>query len=157
MREGRGCGNEGDTDVRSAVNHSNRIDGMGCWRQGRSGNWGHSWPLQWAPGPDVFFCLSQGRQGAGQSWGIRMNSTLDMWACGCIRNTRIYGMVSSWTPCNGFHTLFSYLSKVHKSRKQTLHVHCVFLLEKLFIEAGISWLDCFVKKNFDHQGEVTKA
>lgn len=66
--------------------------------------------------------------------------------------------LTRWSPV-GHHVMafipILYLSKVCKNEIKVLYVCTLFLLlQKLLIKAGISWLDCFVKRTNDHQAEV---
>lgn len=80
-------------------------------------------------------------------------------SCGYIGNTLDLWDGPQGTPYNGFHTLFSTWAKYISKKKKNISVLYVYTLcfcfYKLFRKAHISWLDWFVKRIYDHQGEVT--
>lgn len=103
---------------------------MGCWRQGKE--WGHTWAsalgnwIRWL----AFIQVRKCKMVVGL-WGKMMNLILDM-SCGHTGNPLTYGMFPSWTPCNGFHTLFSTWAKYIRTKIKVL---CVFTLSVSFYKS----------------------
>lgn len=85
--------------MRRAVTRSNRIDGM--WAREASGI--TPGPLPWATGSDDLLLPKLGTAREWESLDINDEFTLDV-SCGHTGNTRPSGMLSSWTPRDGFHT-----------------------------------------------------
>lgn len=89
--------------------------------------------------------------------GKMRNLILGVSSCVYIGNAWTYEMVPVGHHVMAFIPIL-YLSKVHKNKIKVLYVCTLFLLlQKLLIKAGISWLDCFVKRTNDHQDEVTPS
>lgn len=68
-----------------------------------------------------------------------------------------------WSPVGHYIMAFIPCSLPEQSllRTKNQSFMCVstafLLLPKLLTKACISWLDCFVKRTYDHQGEVTPS
>lgn len=78
-----------------------------------------------------------------------MHIFLDM-SCGYTGNILTYRMVPRWTPCNGFHILFSTWAKYIRTKIKALYACtlCFSFYKSCFLKACGSWLDCFVKRTY---------
>lgn len=118
---------------------------------GKRGIWDHSWAsslgngIRRFPFPQVRECKR-----VGVSGDKMMHFILDV-SCRHTGNTCTNGMLSSWTPCDGFHTCSLPWAKYVKNKNQSfVGVYIVLLpLQKPCIKAHVSWLDCFVKRTYE--------